>query len=224
MTPEEAIQVADTALIAQACDPLTDIQRMILRESLADKTYEQMEGEVYSTQYIKNKGQELWDLLSQALGMKVSKTSFRGALENRLQLGLSGESFAVPGTEELLQGEDPIELEYSSGQTVRSTWNKLFADIAPVLIDEASELTFRIAIGSHISRQAGAIPEKEGYRPSDYCYNSIVVQFRALGLITKSESKKKRDAAQNTWTYWSLTPYGDNVMTNLRAMRRNNSN
>jgi tetratricopeptide (TPR) repeat protein len=85
MTPEEAIQVADEVLLAHAGNPLTDIQRLILRESLAGKGYERMEG--YAPQYLKNEGKELWDLLSEALGEKVSKPSFRGALEKRWKLG-----------------------------------------------------------------------------------------------------------------------------------------
>jgi hypothetical protein len=84
MTPEEAIQIANKVLISQACNPLTEIQDMILRESVAGKKYERMGG--YGSQHIKNEGKRLWDLLSQALGEKVSKTSFKGALERRLQL------------------------------------------------------------------------------------------------------------------------------------------
>jgi hypothetical protein len=90
MTPEEAIQVADELLLTHAHNPLTDIQRMILRESLAGKSYEHMEG--YATQHIKNEGKQLWDFLSQALGEKVSKPSFKGALEKRWQLGELGSS------------------------------------------------------------------------------------------------------------------------------------
>ena len=84
MTPEEAIQVADEVLLADVGSSLTDIQRMILRESLAGKRYESMEG--YAPQHIKNEGKKLWDLLSEALGEKVSKTSFKGALEKRWKL------------------------------------------------------------------------------------------------------------------------------------------
>jgi hypothetical protein len=102
MTPEEAIQVADELLLAHAHNPLTDIQRMILRESLAGKSYEHMEG--YATQHIKNEGKQLWDLLSNALGEKVSKPSFKGALEKRLQLGrLSGEAANSKDDAELME-------------------------------------------------------------------------------------------------------------------------
>jgi tetratricopeptide (TPR) repeat protein len=85
MTPEEAIQVADEVLFAHTGSPLTDIQRMILCESLAGKGYESMRG--YAFQHIKNEGKNLWDLLSEALREKVSKPSFKGALEKRLKSG-----------------------------------------------------------------------------------------------------------------------------------------
>jgi tetratricopeptide (TPR) repeat protein len=85
MTSEEAIQVADQVILAHTGSSLTDIQRMILRESLAGKGYERMEG--YAPQHIKNEGKRLWDSLSEALGEKVGKTSFRGALERRLKSG-----------------------------------------------------------------------------------------------------------------------------------------
>ncbi|MCL6436312.1 MAG: tetratricopeptide repeat protein [Leptolyngbyaceae cyanobacterium HOT.MB2.61] len=85
MPPEDAIQIADEVLLVQVGNPLTDIQRLILRESLAGKGYERMEG--YAPQHIKNEGKKLWDLLSEALGEKVSKTSFEGALEKRWKLG-----------------------------------------------------------------------------------------------------------------------------------------
>jgi tetratricopeptide (TPR) repeat protein len=85
MTPEEALQIADEALLSHAGSSLSDVQRLILRESLAGIGYEGMTG--YAPQHIKNEGKKLWDLLSAALGKKVSKTSFKGALEKRLKIG-----------------------------------------------------------------------------------------------------------------------------------------
>jgi len=83
MLTEEAFQIADEAVVAKTGKALTDIQRMILRESLADKGYEHMQG--YDHQHIKNEGSKLWSLLSDALNEKVSKKNFRGALEKRLK-------------------------------------------------------------------------------------------------------------------------------------------
>jgi tetratricopeptide (TPR) repeat protein len=96
MSPEEALSVADEALITYAGKSLTDIQRMILRESLAGKSYEQMEG--YAPQHIKNEGKALWDLLSKALGEKVSKPSFRGTLEKRLRFAQTAPQPFIPST------------------------------------------------------------------------------------------------------------------------------
>jgi tetratricopeptide (TPR) repeat protein len=85
MTSDEAIQVADEVLLAHAGNPLTDIQRMILSESLAGTGYESMTG--YAPQHIKNEGKKLWDLLSEGLGETVSKKNFKGALEKRFKSG-----------------------------------------------------------------------------------------------------------------------------------------
>jgi tetratricopeptide (TPR) repeat protein len=83
MTPEEAINIADEALKIYSGKILTDMQRLILQESFAGKGYEEMIG--YDPQHFKNEGSGLWKLLSEALGEKVSKTSFKGALEKRLK-------------------------------------------------------------------------------------------------------------------------------------------
>lgn len=48
-------------------------------------------------------------------------------------------------------------------------------------------------------------------------YNQIKVQLKALGLISLSSKKR---SAKDSGTYWTLTPYGDFVMTQLLAIRR----
>ena len=49
-------------------------------------------------------------------------------------------------------------------------------------------------------------------------FQTIKVQLRALKLIQKSE---KQRSVKDTNSYWCLTRYGDQVMTNLRAIRKN---
>jgi hypothetical protein len=88
MTTEEALKIADEVLHDKTGKPLTDIQRLILRDSLGNKSYEKMEGQGYEVQHIKNEGSKLWQLLTSALDEKVSKSSFRGALEKQF-IGLS---------------------------------------------------------------------------------------------------------------------------------------
>ncbi len=49
----------------------------------------------------------------------------------------------------------------------------------------------------------------------DHDFQTIKVQFRALGLITKSQRAR---SVKETNPYWTLTPYGDQTLTILRAI------
>jgi hypothetical protein len=51
----------------------------------------------------------------------------------------------------------------------------------------------------------------------DECFQDVKVQFIALGLIQESTRKK---SAGNVQKYWSLTPYGHNMMMKLKAIKR----
>jgi len=48
-------------------------------------------------------------------------------------------------------------------------------------------------------------------------FQTIKIQLRALGLITKSNRAR---SVKDTESYWTLTPYGDTVMTRLRAQKK----
>ncbi|RYG65005.1 hypothetical protein EON80_18185 [bacterium] len=56
------------------------------------------------------------------------------------------------------------------------------------------------------------------FRIGEDDFQTIKVQLRALGLITKNDKPR---SVKDSGTYWTLTPYGDEVMTQLRAIRRN---
>ena len=69
----------------------------------------------------------------------------------------------------------------------------------------------------------GETPEDEKpvkvmrFEISDVDYQTLKIQFRALGYITKST---KARSVKDTSTYWTLTTFGDTVMTRLRAQRK----
>ena len=48
-------------------------------------------------------------------------------------------------------------------------------------------------------------------------FNTIKVQLLALRLMKKSDRNR---SVKDKASYWTLTPYGDSVMTQLRAIRR----
>lgn len=121
--------------------------------------------------------------------------------------------------------------------TAYSTWNELFGAIGPLLLDECSEPRIRRAFqdwakqmywgetteaveesltkfeqstdGLEISRRDVMIDDED--------LGTILVQFKALGLITKSQRKR---SVNDRATYWTLTPYGETLTTQLRAIKK----
>lgn len=145
---------------------------------------------------------------------------------------------APKGSEDLAQGEELYTLWYSftaqedvltstswTGK-FQVTWNSIFALVAPSMISEASELTLRKALNEFVVEQNLEEFQKNNklkncslssFSIKEEDFQTIKVQLRALGLIAKSErTRSVKDVA----TYWTLTPYGDNTMTRLRAIKR----
>ncbi len=158
-----------------------------------------------------------------------------------LQAELSRARVSAPkGSEGLAQGDEEHSVqfffsatapgEYQS-KTISSsfnpTWNELFACIAPLMIHEATEPALKNALDSlaeaeNIERMREkktlARHSLRSFHISQDDFQTIKVQLRALGLIAKSDKVR---SVKDSGTYWTLTPYGDEVMTQLLAIRRN---
>lgn len=146
-----------------------------------------------------------------------------------------------PGTEELMQGDDTYEINFSfnarpeggsySDQvpytgSIQPSWNDIFAGVAPQLIDEASESRLRSNLKKHLTsiayRSMKASKALKKQRLSDFSFSdteldTCIIQMRALGLIRESSKKK---SVTDKATYWALTPYGDQLMVKLRAIKK----
>jgi WD40 repeat protein len=85
MNFEEALEVADEAIFLYLGRRLSKVEIVILKGSWENQTYEQIASFAsYSVAYVKRHvGPELWKLLSEALGEKVSKNNFRNVLERQ---------------------------------------------------------------------------------------------------------------------------------------------
>jgi hypothetical protein len=84
---EKAIDFVDLEAFANTKRHLKDIEVIVLWGAWQGLTYEET-AEVYgySTTYLRQDvGPKTWKLLSEVLGEKVSKTSFKGALERKFQ-------------------------------------------------------------------------------------------------------------------------------------------
>jgi hypothetical protein len=145
------------------------------------------------------------------------------------------------GTENLSQGVDLFEISFNfkskpSENVHRDTkkhksvtkisWDMIFASVAPLMISETDEKEFIKRMNGLLWRSIfDILKQREEFKERtlwDFEINTddfhrIKIQLRALGLIT--ESKRNR-SIKDTDTYWTLTPYGDRVMTRLLAIRK----
>jgi Domain of unknown function (DUF4062) len=141
------------------------------------------------------------------------------------------------GTEMFAQGDDPVAINYyfsayktnytdtkKYSSTFRSNWDEIFARVSPLMIDEATEDAIRSELNDlirektrEILRDSKGFKNLRDFNISDDDFQTIKVQLKALNLIAKSH---KHRSLKDQATYWTLTPYGDSVMTRLRAIRK----
>lgn len=144
---------------------------------------------------------------------------------------------APPGTEKLSNGDEEFLISYKCSSThdyedytwspsYKTTWNEIFYQVSPLMINEVGDLQLRDSINNFLTKygveELRKSEEGDGHRfrkavIDDEDFQTIKVQLRALGLITKNE---KNRSVKDKGTYWTLTPYGDEVMTRLRAIQK----
>jgi len=128
---------------------------------------------------------------------------------------------APEGSDGLQQGEDPFRLNFSyywndqHETVVELTWNQCFYLLAPLMLDESTEVNLQKELEEYLKLKVDERPRSLTVNSVDF--QTMKVQFVALGLITKSEKKR---SIKDSGTYWSLTPYGETKMMQLRALRK----
>jgi len=145
---------------------------------------------------------------------------------------------APQGTESLTQGADRFKIRYSFvasdgafgfndwNGSFGPSWNEIFAALARGMIHELSEEQLKHEFNTFIRMTEKPVLEAEGSEPivdakrftiHESDFQTVKVQLRALGFIVRSE---KQRSVKDVGTYWKLTPYGDDLMTRLRAIKR----
>ncbi|WP_108472961.1 DUF4062 domain-containing protein [Rhodanobacter thiooxydans] len=166
--------------------------------------------------------------------------SLRRTIEE-LEKKLSSVANEAPeGAGLLAQGQDEISLDYTfaasedrwahNGTMYRAStslaWDEIFSSLAPLMMNESDEPALITALNGLVrSKEVPGLEKQKSlkgmnlleFKASRDDFQTIKVQLRALGLITKST---KNRSVKDTATYWTLTPYGDNQLTRLRAIRR----
>jgi hypothetical protein len=172
-----------------------------------------------------------------AAGMTEELLRLREKVEG-LQTELkNARTHAPEGTADLAQGEDTVVLRfgfeaYSYGpgekfggrQTI--TWSDIFSRLSPLLLNEVDDGALSKELGVLVAgRERLLLNQSEkfvgkkfrNFEVRDEDFQTVKVQLRALGLITRSDKVR---SVKDAGTYWRLTPYGDATMVQLRALRR----
>ena len=143
-------------------------------------------------------------------------------------------------TAHLAQGEDEFKIEYTfyvgdmvGGDTYSRSysvsWSRIFARISPLMIDEASDEVLQNALDRMTEElNIESLRKSRDWKNSrlrlfvitDNAFNTIKVQLLALKLIIKSTKSR---SVKDTANYWTLTPFGETRMTELRAIRKTDS-
>jgi hypothetical protein len=144
------------------------------------------------------------------------------------------------GIEDLAQGEDEFEfhLTFTSRSlgagkeealysgTITPTWNTIFAAVAPSMIHEAAERVLKLSFQQFLIAEAQRTFGKQkalkdavlgNFSINQTEVETSIIQLRAIGLI-KPNNKKR--SVHDKGSYWTLTPYGNTVMVQLRAIRK----
>lgn len=133
------------------------------------------------------------------------------------------------GIEDFAQGEECFEVHFTyelnengghrstSGAKATLTWDEIFCTLAPQMLHDIHEDALQSLLGTHLRASTSIrsiINLNSGPRVNDDDFQRIKIQLRALGLIEEGQGDR------SIGSYWKLTPYGDNVMTRLMAIKR----
>jgi Domain of unknown function (DUF4062) len=168
-------------------------------------------------------------------------------LKNRIveleQVSAARDTGPPPGTDGLAQGNERVELNlvftarprgsaYPHNKDLRyrgsinPTWSQIFGAIAPTMTNEATDHVLRSSLKTFLTQEAIKVYQEKkqfndkqltdfSHTPSEI--DTCIIQLRALGLIKVNDKKR---SVKDVGTYWALTPYGDALMVQLRAIHR----
>ncbi|MGK7945380.1 MAG: ATP-binding protein [Microcystaceae cyanobacterium] len=96
MPTETLLQLLDALVLEKTGESLSHLQKTIIKGSLEGQTYSDIADETYLSEgHISDKGSELWKLLSDLLGVDISKKTVRGILEKGDFYNNIGRNFVV---------------------------------------------------------------------------------------------------------------------------------
>lgn len=173
----------------------------------------------------KRNPQEGWIRASRAIDPAVTEM-MRQEID-RLRAELRSVSNDPPKDVDLYAGGDDdfeVGMTYrdrrleTHSQYVTVHWNVIFFEVGPVMMEEASEDQMKRRLASELWQyESDKFPSFHSIEIENDSFETIKIQLLALGLIHRSQ---KKHVPSDTNRYWSLTPYGDNLLMKLRAIQK----
>lgn len=135
------------------------------------------------------------------------------------------DSTAPPDTEELAQGDETIQVHFNFENIHNSpvesqmdfSWNRILSVLGPILIVQASEMDLKGKLCEAFANRLKDEHKVQICSPyvRDEDFQRIKLQMRALGLMQEVSGRRMPGYAPS----WTLTPYGDRIMTQVAAIR-----
>lgn len=131
---------------------------------------------------------------------------------------------------ELAQGDDIIAMKFSlrkieKGKLMETiievSWDKIFSYVGTIMLGECTENEFlekiRLVCWHSLDPKIIQCNDYDQIGIRHVYFDVIKVQLQALGLIIKG---KKKRAVSDKNTYWDLTPFGEQYLIKVRAIRK----
>jgi pSer/pThr/pTyr-binding forkhead associated (FHA) protein len=196
MTIEQALSIIDTVLTPAK---LTNIQELVFRQCWEGKSYSEIaEKAGYDDEYIKTIGAKVWQILSDALGEKVTKSNFLTVFR-RKQIELRQKATPFIQQEIAKPLSTQVQGLSDSSSTVRQ-------QTQAVLVHIETNERLRVALGKsvvYVGRPNERHPPDIDVSHLPSC--SIVSRVHAL-LTIKGKSYFLEDAGSSNGTYLNGKP------------------
>lgn len=141
---------------------------------------------------------------------------------------------AVQINRDYAHGDEPVTLTVTHGGwtgfneaeedgTLECTWDNIVEAVGPYMIDEASDQSLRQTLENYLLEVIRVDTatnwetrwSDESLKLSDRSWGSVVLQLRALNLITLGTRPR---GVNDRSIYWKLTTAGDDYLVGLRAI------
>lgn len=177
--------------------------------------------------WIRNEGRSNIELLEQINSLSQENSILKQKSSINNDYSVSDFELESGSDEFRLQGEANIHKKGTSSLyahkiewTANVSWDELFKDLGPILMNEADEKSIQYQIGRFIGWSEDFDQDDTEIKSRTIkheSYSEIMVQLQALGLIAKGS--RKRQIADKS-RYWALTEKGHKQLIKLLARRK----